>query len=72
MGQTWPGGEFDVQVITVGEVSRLLGIPRYRLDYAIETQKIPEPRKTIFGARRYYLQSDVDKIREILKVKEKK
>ena len=55
-----------MEVITVGEVSRLLGIPRYKLDYAIETKKIREPRKTIFGARRYYLRRDVDGIREIL------
>ena len=55
-----------MDIITVGEVSKLLGIPRYRLDYAIETQKIPKPRETLMGARRYYLRRDVDKIRKIL------
>ena len=55
-----------MEVITVGEVSRLLGIPRYRLDYAIEMKKIPEPRKTVLGARRYYLRKDVEKISRIL------
>ena len=55
-----------MEVITVGEVSKLLGIPRYRLDYAIEVGKIPQPRKTLMGARRYFLRKDVDKIRQIL------
>lgn len=56
-----------MKVVTVGELARLLGIPRYRLDYAIERGYIPEPRKTIMGARRFYTEEDVEVIRRLLK-----
>ena len=57
----------DVEILTTGEVARLLGIPRARLDYAIERGHVPQPRKTLMGARRFYIQEDVAKIRAVLK-----
>ncbi len=53
-------------IVTVGELSRLIGIPRYRIDYAIERGRIPEPRRTLLGARRFYLHRDVEEIRRLL------
>ena len=55
-----------MEIITVGEASRLLCIPRYKLSYAIETGKVPQPRKTIMGARRFYTREDVEEIRRLL------
>ncbi len=55
-----------MEIITVGEVARLLGIQRHRLNYAIETGKIPQPRKTLMGARRFYTGEDVKEIRRLL------
>ncbi len=55
-----------MEIITVGEAARLLGIQRHRLNYAIETGKVPQPRQTIMGARRFYTREDVEEIRRLL------
>lgn len=55
-----------MEIVTTGELARLLGIPRHKLSYAIESGRIPEPRKTIMGARRFYTEEDVEEIRRIL------
>ena len=66
-GSETPRGEEIVDVITTGEAARILNIQHYQLKYAIETGKVPEPRRTIMGARRYYTRQDVEEIRRILK-----
>ena len=66
VGQTWSGGEFDMEIITIGEASRLLCIPRYKLNYAIETGKVPEPQRTIHGARRFYTSEGLEEVRQAL------
>ena len=55
-----------MEVITVGEAARLLNIQHYQLKYAIETGKVPQPRQTIMGARRFYTREDVEEIRRVL------
>lgn len=55
-----------MEVITVGEAAKILGIPRYRLVYAAEMNKIPQPRRSVMGHHRYYLREDVDEIRKVL------
>ncbi len=62
----WSEGELGMEIITVGEVSRLLCIPRYKLSYAIETGKVKQPRKTVMGARRFYTREDLEEVRQAL------
>ena len=57
-----------MEIITVGEASRLLCIPMYKLVYAIETGKVPEPKRTIHGARRFYTSEGLEEVRQALSV----
>jgi len=55
-----------MEIFTVGEVAKTLGIPRYKITYAVEVGKIREPRRTVMGLHRYYLREDVDEISKVL------
>ena len=55
-----------MEIITVGEAARILGIQHYTLKYAIETGKVPEPRRTIHGARRFYTSEGLEEVRQAL------
>lgn len=55
-----------MEVITIGEAARILGIQHYTLKYAIETGKVKQPRKTVMGARRFYTREDLEEVRQTL------
>ena len=55
-----------MEVYTVGETAKILGIPRYKLNYAAEMNKIPQPRRSAMGHHRFYLREDLDEIRKVL------
>lgn len=41
------------QLLGTGDVSRLLGIPRHKLDYAISNGSIPEPKQRVANKRAF-------------------
>lgn len=49
--------------LSIGQVAQELGIPAYRIKYALETLKIPAP-KNRFGNLRVFTRSDVDRVRK--------
>lgn len=55
-----------MEIFTIGETAKILGIPRYKLNYAAEMDKIPQPRRSVMGHHRYYLAEDLEKIRKVL------
>ena len=63
----WPKkGRTEMEIYTVGETVKVLGIPRHRLSYAIEVGRVLEPRKTALGRHRFYTSEDLNTLREIL------
>jgi DNA-binding transcriptional MerR regulator len=50
----------------VGETARELGLEMHQLRYLWERGKVPPPRRTVSGARRYYTDEDVEVIRRML------
>lgn len=60
-----------MQIFTVGEVAQLLKVPIYRLTYAISVSKVPQPRRTKLGARRFYVEEDLEEIRKVFITEEK-
>jgi DNA-binding transcriptional MerR regulator len=52
-------------VYTSGQVARLVGLPRHRLTYLIESELLPEPSLRVPG-RRLFTAGDVNHIREML------
>ncbi|MCH7923084.1 MAG: MerR family transcriptional regulator [Nitrospinae bacterium] len=55
-----------MEVYTVGETARELGLEMHQLRYLWERGKVPRPRRTVSGARRYYTEGDVEVIRRLL------
>ena len=55
-----------MQIYTVGEVAKVLGIPRHRLSYAIEVGRVLEPRKTAMGRHRFYTSEGLEEVRQAL------
>ena len=55
-----------MEVYTVGETARELGLEIHQLRYLWESGKIPRPGRTVSGARRFYLHRDVEEIRRLL------
>lgn len=41
------------ELIGLGEVSRLINVPRHRIDYAISNGSIPEPKMRIANKRAF-------------------
>ncbi len=55
-----------MEVYTVGETARELGLEIHQLRYLWESGKIPCPGRTVSGARRFYTGEDVEEIRRLL------
>jgi len=55
-----------MEVYTVGETARELGLEIHQLRYLWESGKIPRPGRTVSGARRFYTGEDVKEIRRLL------
>ena len=55
-----------MEVYTVGETARELGLEIHQLRYLWESGKIPRPGRTVSGARRFYTGEDVEEIRCLL------
>jgi DNA-binding transcriptional MerR regulator len=56
-----------MKIFTVGEAARELGIELHNLRYLWESNKIPCPRRTVAGSRRFYTDEDVAVIHRTLK-----
>lgn len=53
-------------IITPGELCKLLKIEYHRYRYLLCQGKIPAPRATVLGSRKFYTIDDAKRIREIL------
>lgn len=52
------------EFITAGQAARKLGIPRFTLDYRIESGVFPEPRR--IGNRRVWTMEEIEHLRCLL------
>jgi len=55
-----------MEIYTVGETARELGLEIHHLRYLWESGKIPRPGRTVSGARCFYTSEDLEGIRHIL------
>jgi hypothetical protein len=44
------------KVYSTGDVVRLLGVKPYRIEYALATGQVPEPKNRVFGKRAFQWQ----------------
>jgi len=55
----------DGNAITTGQLARLIGIPRYRLQYYIDTGQVPDSKYRVAG-RRVFSNEEVQIITQML------
>ena len=55
-----------MRILTISEVTEILGVPFYKLHYLERMKKIPKAKRTGTGMR-YYNDGDVSVLREKLK-----
>ena len=53
--------------LTIGQVARELGVPRWRLAYWLERGDLPQPTLAVPG-RRLFSRSDVERIKKLLRI----
>ena len=58
-----------MQKLFIKEVEKILGVKRTTLFYWEKTGKIPRAQRTPMGNYRYWLKSDIDKVRRKLEGK---
>lgn len=55
------------EFLTIGQVAREIGVPRWRLAYWLERGDLPQPTLTVPG-RRLWSREDVERVKSLLRV----
>jgi len=52
----------EVFMLSMSEAAKAAGVASYRIKYALETRKLPEPGRV--GGRRFFTSEDVERVRQ--------